>query len=770
MYSNKITKLKLDSIQNQISLRPKPQQFNLTSYSVEQSQFYTSHLLEAINPDYLKFILRYTGAMPKDEMFTRPLTQDELNFIENERILCSNNFLYASSHYFLIESKGLVDELSTVCLFSPNIAQKMLHRIIADLEEQMVAILLQILKARQLGSTTFMDMLIAHRIDFHTFEKALIGSSDPDKTAEMSDKIKFVLDHLPPWLRPPDIKMSASGKEEIWIDIPSLNNRVIRQHGTQLSGIGRGNTPTIFHLSEIPDFSNPDEDIDASLLPAVHDNPRTLGALESTAKGDQGYWPKTWRFNVRNWPKGKSDMFPVFLPAFVGTDLYPTKTWIRKRNIPSDWKPKSNTIAYKSRSEYYISHDPLLLSLLGSDYEISKEHLYWYETKREEAVEKKTLNKFLEEFASTPEEAFQHSGYSIFSLEQIQEMRARTKPLALYEGKPAVFALIGTDINSDYEPDLRDVDTDRSPIEITSDLLNGENKASYRLLPLIYESQMLDIFSEDFNGRIFIWEFPFSVVNDKGEKIGSRSFDQEYGLGNDNSEGIGQDKTAIEILRKGSIYEYSEQVLEFASRYISANELVPWVDALGSFYSSPQNNNECKQVIEIQCGGSGLQHRLRVDRGWYNFHRWEGAMDSPNRKKIALSKLGWDTNRWTRPWIVGDVSRDIKDGYLRINSPFLIRECQTLQKEEDESKIEAKGDDTDDNFFACGMCHFSLSIWDIRKRLDSKYSMSPSNNKGIIPLSGDSLNDSINKELGKGKRGEIGKVDYYIYNSSLPTL
>ena len=253
--------------------------------------------------------------------------------------------------------------------------------------------------------------------------------------------------------------------------------------------------------------------------------------------------------------------------------------------------------------------------------------------------------------------------------------------------------------------------------------------------------------------RIFIWEFPFTYTDEVGNTF-RRPFSQEYGLGNDNAEGIGENCTAINIIRKGSIYEYSEQVCEFATKWISANELVPWIDALGSFYShrDEEITNECKLVIEIACGGSGLQHRLRVDRGWFNFHRWEGAMDTPKRKKVKDAKLGWETNRWTRPWIVGDVARDIKDGYFRINSPFLIRECQTLQKEDDESKIEAKGDDTDDRFFSSGMAHFSLSIWDIRKRIDSKYS---------TPLA-PTLNDTITKELIK-EGSQIGKVKEYLW-------
>ncbi len=754
MYSPKLIQAKLNVIQSQIDKRPKDLQFNLKEYSVAEANFYTTHLCELLNPEYFQS-MKGKPLEPKGEMFIRPLFQDESNFIENERILCQNNFLYWATRYAWITSVGITSELTKSQLFRPWVAQKMFLSVVAMMEEQFIAILIQVLKARQLGSSTLAMLILCHKVTYQTYVKVLIGSSDPDKTSEMAYMMAYVWANLPPWLRPL-MTMSQSAKEEMWVNIPSLNNKVIRQHGTQLSGLGRGNTPTAFALSEVPDFANPDEDIDASLLPAVHENPNCFGVLESTAKGDQGYWPKTWRYNVQNWSKGEADMFPLFFPWNVGTDIYPTKTWERKHPIPKDWKPSKESISCKQRCEEYARHDPLLRQFLGEGYTLPVRQQYFYELQRKQAQIKGNLAKFIEEHPATPDEAFQVSGRSIFTLEMIEEMKSRARPLALYYGKPAIFSLIGTDIATEYEPDIRDVDTDRPPIEITSDLMYGQNKAIYKLVPINYESSIMSVWGKAFDMKIFIWEFPFQ------SGLGPRLTIQEYGLGVDCSEGIGKNKTAIEIVRKGSMLEYSEQVCEFASKHISANELVPWVDALGQFYSKYNNDvtNECKLVIEMACGGNGLQHRMRVDRGWSNFHRWEGAMDSPKRKNMSIAKLGWETNRWTRPWIVGDVARDIKDGYLLLHSPFLIRECQTLQKEDDASKIEAKGDDTDDLFFAVGMPHFSLSIWDIRKRLEIKYAANP-----LYAQS--ELSEALKA---RDARQEPARTHDYIMDRTLPTL
>src|SRR6185436_9418555 len=108
----------------------KPLQHSLTYYSVEESQFYCAHLDELLNPEYLKSKL----IIPKEDMFIRPLLQDEQNFIENEKILSQNDFSYWATHYAWIESVGITSELSKTKLFEFWTSQKMLLSVMAMLE------------------------------------------------------------------------------------------------------------------------------------------------------------------------------------------------------------------------------------------------------------------------------------------------------------------------------------------------------------------------------------------------------------------------------------------------------------------------------------------------------------------------------------------------------------------------------------------------------------------------------------------------------------
>ena len=53
---------------------------------------------------------------------------------------------------------------------------------------------------------------------------------------------------------------------------------------------------------------------------------------------------------------------------------------------------------------------------------LSKEQLRWYEVTKAAAVHDDTLYRFLSEYPSEPEEAFQHSGRSIFSVQTMDRL------------------------------------------------------------------------------------------------------------------------------------------------------------------------------------------------------------------------------------------------------------------------------------------------------------------------------------------------------------
>jgi hypothetical protein len=212
MYSPIIIKTRLDAVQSNIDKRDKSKQFTLKEFSIEESRAYTKHL------ESRTFLNEKTK---RKEI--KDLTQVDLNFIENERLICQNNFPYWSTRYAFIKSK-LVDETEALVLFQPNIPQRIILDIWAEAEEKFHAIMMLYLKARQLGISTLNELAIAHRVQFYSRINALIASSDPDKTKKMAGMMKLCWELQPFWLLP-EYKISES--KELWSIFETIHQLLV---------------------------------------------------------------------------------------------------------------------------------------------------------------------------------------------------------------------------------------------------------------------------------------------------------------------------------------------------------------------------------------------------------------------------------------------------------------------------------------------------------------------------------------------------------------
>jgi hypothetical protein len=618
---------------------------------------------------------------------TRPYTRDEIIWIRNERALCRCDFLYWATRYGFI-----IDWMGQLVRFSPNIAQQMAISVFSDLEEREVAILIQFLKARQLGITTLTELVILWKTIFHPRTISLIASSDPDKSLQMAKKIDLCFENQPYWLVP----AITSYHQGEFIEFKHQRSYISIQHGTQLSGMARGNTPTAFHLSEVSDYSNPEALIDASLLHAVHDSPWVFGVLESTAAGRYNYWHNKWMFNVENWPLGRSRLCPTFLPWYVGTDIYPTPTWLKGHPIPKDWRPLDITISHANRSKAYVQsgQNALVTKFLGSTWEMPPEQMWYWEVTRAEAAAIKKLNDFYAEMPADANEAFQSSNISVFDAELISSFRENIKmPVGVY-GIQAP--------HSEIPPQLQaretDIDTNSPPIEIRCKWAPNQPAHNYRLVPLLHRG------SAPFDplGKIIMWEPP---------KPGFI-----YGLGCDTGFGLGQDRSTIEILRKGDIQHNDAQVCEFASPYVNSFSLWPFNLALGTLYSTVVMGKlqQCKQVIEMAANGENVQNELKK-RGWRNFHIWV-RYDRKRIEEGKATRLGWYTLPWSRRMMMDMLLDALNNGWLDINSPWFIDEMADLELEYEAQKIKAVGGAHDDRVMGLGIVLFSLHAQETRNR------------------------------------------------------
>jgi hypothetical protein len=415
--------------------------------------------------------LRREGKFLYDEAGNPSATQNlstaDAHFILNEQALVLCDSAYAATRFCFVKSEeGVIDR------FLFRTPQRVLFDIICDLEERGAAIEIMQLKARQLGISTLVEILIALRIIFGYGVNAVIASADQQKTQEMSRMLFLCYDLMPCWLRPHYTARVESQGGQLMFGQNATG--VSFQHGSQKHGIATGTTPTIYHISETALFGAAAVKlIDEGLWKAVHASTKVFGILESTGRGDKGWWADTWYYSRDNWPKSR--MCPLFLPWYVGVDIYPKPAWLHIRPIPRDWRPNKDTRNHVARAALYVRSHPLLAKHLTEDqrrrgilregqWEMPREQQWFWEVNHEEAKAKRVESSFLQEMAGDDDEALQSSTESVFGNDVIAQIDSRRA--TSYK----VYGLSGQSIEDAHEPRPEDIDytADRIPIRYSS--------------------------------------------------------------------------------------------------------------------------------------------------------------------------------------------------------------------------------------------------------------------------------------------------------------
>lgn len=619
-------------------------------------------------------------------LLKRKLSPDETAFIRNERKLCALDWTYWSRHYAKI-----VNWEKKVVLFSPNVAQRMVIDIWGDLERAGRAIMMQQLKARQLGVTTLTEIAVAHRVQFWPRVNAVVASADPQKSLKMANMIDFCWEEQPWWLIPssPQDKVQNG----MTVEYARLNSSILVQAGNQFNGVARGQTPNVFHLSELCEWDDPDLLVDAALLKAIHETPDVFGILESTALGRGNWWHNTWKQTKEDFPRGRSRLCPIFLPWYVGVDIYPTETDLRMRPIPRDWIPSDLTVLHAARAREYVLANPLLFEHLAHrdpGWTMSLAQMWFYEIERDAAIRKKQLNLFLSEMPADDQEAFQSTNISAFNTETILVHRSHARqPVGVY-------TIVGTGIPDDLVCPRSEWVPDGEIIPISAGALLKTTEQWF-LVPVKFEG-----YSGTSAGlKLFIWEWP-----EEGE---------QYGLGVDTSDGVGADWSVIQVLHKRFPAGPDEQAAEFASPYIKALQFWPHVLCLATLYSTLQprlmRRTQCRVAIECRGNGETVQFELQK-RGWSNFHPWKKLDNKRPTLNHQTHKIGVFTNAWYRPMMMDRLMTMLEDETLRIHSPWFVDEMEALEKDETRQSLKATYGEHDDRIMALGFILDSLHVDD----------------------------------------------------------
>lgn len=602
-------------------------------------------------------------------------SEEELIWMKNEQLISKFDYNYwAVGNYWILNHKNIWQR------YEPNTSQRINNRIFARCQKARQAIRKFVLKARQGGETTDSQGRVLHRLNFYPDAKSLIASKDQDSTDKMSQMFTAALDKLPYWNRVFKERFETGDYYEFDIDsVLDLG------WGTQKS-LGRGRTATVAHLSEVPFYKYPQEAIEEALFKAMHESEWILQILEGTAEVRGDWFHKKWIEYTKGMEKGTTSVVTVFHPWVYRTDIYPTEAWMRARSsYYANWIPRLETIQLAKKIERWIHTNPDARAELGDNYQVPIEQLFYYEIEKENAENNNQLHKFLKEMPSTPDEAFQHAGHSVYPVKLVLSMSTEAQQIV-----PDVYMLKGdpNEISPTLFPTDDMIDYEREFINIKARWAPNLPSFNYQMVPIKFEGW--DRF--DPINKILIWEHPINNAS--------------YGCAVDPSEGLGaniSDDAVVEIIKKGTAYYKDRQCCEFGSPELPPSMLWPFVLALMTYYS-PQE--QLLYAPEINKNGDSLLTAL-AERGWWNIYKMIDQ-SKLGQNISSIRKFGWETNNRTRTEIINRMNEFIMGQWIDIYSVPLIDEIKDIEKKDSvtatlgmkKSKISGK---IDNRFMATGI-------------------------------------------------------------------
>lgn len=336
--------------------------------------------------------------------------------VRNDRLWYMENFL------------KIRDKKSNLISFTANNAQRKFNEIVdADTKNKKPHRYI-ILKARQLGMSTFTEGYIFHDTITRPLVNSLIIAHEEKATTNLFNMSKLFYDELPMALKP--MTKYNNGKELIFenptndaeekLRNPGLRSKItLATAGT--SDTGRSGTFHNVHVSEIAFFSNPENTM-LALMQCVPDEPNTFVCLESTANGIGGYFYDMWYAAVN----GENDFTPIFF-AWFDEPLY--KSEFESEDIREAFISEIETLIPDVEGNLIHTDEWFLKEQFGLSYE----QLYW----RKKTIANKCggdVELFKQEYPSTPDEAFIASGRPKFNLKAVKEYElACTEPDVICE-------------------------------------------------------------------------------------------------------------------------------------------------------------------------------------------------------------------------------------------------------------------------------------------------------------------------------------------------
>lgn len=522
--------------------------------------------------------------------------------------------------------------------FKLSYPQRYLLSILEDMRLREVPIRVILLKARQWGGSTLVQLYIAwiqlvHKEGWYS----VIVAQDSSTSRKIKAMYTKMLEKYPPWLLdlPDDTELAFTPYEGSQLDsiitygkgtnVTVARDTVITVGTYNNPTSGRGGDMSCVHYSEVGLWEDTDgkspEDIIRSISSSLLLSPLTVEVIESTANGMGNFYYRAYQAAK----KGESNRIPVFVPWFF-IERYEKKVkdkkefagWLLKYR-DSDNPPPGCLDAGK-----YYWH----LWELGASFD----SINWYIEKRKDYMDHADMAA---EFPSDDVEAFKNSGRMVFNIYQIDKLSKKCKD-PLYVG------------------------------EVQGDAIQG--KKALRNLH----------FLEDHNGNLSVWGLP-SLKKKMSHRylvtvdVGGRSRKADF-------------SDILVIDRFWMMYGGKPEVVAEWHGHID-HDLLAWKAAqIAAFYGDALLVIESNTIETKDNDTDGNQSELIFNKisDCYDNLYMRKASEARIEKGI-LKEYGFHTNRKTKPVIISNMVACFRDElYVERCRPALA-ECAVYERKENGS-------------------------------------------------------------------------------------
>lgn len=533
--------------------------------------------------------------------------------------------------------------------FILNYAQRMVLLKLERMRMAGVPIRLVLLKARQWGGSTLVQLYMAwvQLFVLQEWNSAIIAQTK-DTSRRIKTMFRKVLDNIPGVIFGVDgVKFSPVEGSSADSHITDTHGKVIRNNVITTASYEnfestRGQDYAMVHFSEVaywrPTPTKNPVDVITNIEGNLLEEPLTMEIAESTARGAAGWFYDEYQAAK----KKKSNRDYIFIPYnFIENDSKKFKSHKEKLEF-AQW-----LLANKDNEQPIDDyHDSGKYNWELWEKGATLEHLYWYVTKR---ATFSSHDQMAQEAPSDDVECFVFSGGRIFSPKLIQDRRDA------YECAPL---LIGDMLGTIQDPH----------------------------------------FIQRPQGSFFIWKKPSKKRYDNRYiitvDVGGRSQNADYSV--------------ITVLDRMGFYRTNPKgKLEVVARWrghIRYDELARLACRIGEYYNHAEvafesNTFDKKQAesSEFVEQGDHIRGILNVIADEYDNLYMRAATDPEDIRNGILTKVGFNTNKKTKQDLVDQLQVDVEEDHLIDHDERFYDEASIYEQRPDGSygNIVGKGNHDD---------------------------------------------------------------------------